>query len=161
MGRATFCLTACTCSYRPGSGMRLTRIHDTVLVSAMRSSTVCRQTVESSPKADWSCRYCQEKRQLCPSQQAHGSCLLASLSTRNYNSPRIKRSVKTSATEPLHFFTSHTTYHPPHPQTADMSAQGGSIQDKGTLYSQSLSQSQSQLSAPASAAIVVAFPNAS
>lgn len=26
----------------------------------------------------------------------------------------------------------HTTYHPPRPQTANMSAQGGSIQDKGT-----------------------------
>ena len=31
------------------------------------------------------------------------------LSTRNYNSPRIQRSLKTSATKPLHFFSSHTT----------------------------------------------------
>jgi hypothetical protein len=65
-----------------------------------------------------------------PSKRTVAVCLLLSPPAITLPSHQaISQDIRHETVTLLH---PHTTYHPPRPQTANMSAQGGSIQDKGT-----------------------------
>lgn len=146
--RYCFALTESPSSRGSGSGRSLSFVHEKCSSCAMRSSSH-----SLADSRQWKAVGAKRAALSTPSFPARASarvsCLLLSSPPAITNSPPIKRSVKTSGTEPLHFFTSHTTHH-----TAYRHNELSSRLHPGQGY-----VAWSQLSAAASAAIV-AFPNA-